>query len=420
MDKIADAKYVSPPEGAGASGSLPSLCMATTSCACDFKPLPFQRRPMGERDVVIDMKFCGVCHSDLHSAASHLKKEEYPFVPGHELAGVVRAVGRGVTKCQVGQHVGVGCIIDACLKCSKCKDGEEQACTKGSTGTYGSKDKHGRAGTFPPGGQTLGGYTTLTVVDEHFVVVIPQDYPLQFAGPVMCAGITMYDPLKKRGATKGTRVGIVGLGGLGVMGVKLAVALGCEVTVISRAESKRALAQNCGASHFLIHTDSQEMLEHAKSLDLILNTVPVFHDYLKFQTLLDGKNARQVILGLHKGLIAGFLTHAVTCGMSRVMASGIGGIKNTQEVIDLCHQNNIYPEVEVFSAERLNEVFEILDKANDKGLRYVMDIAGTLNADTEEKCKDKAPPDLGPSQSGFSLCGIICHSCKVLCCCKWC
>ena len=173
----------------------------------------------------------------------------------------------------------------------------------------------------------------------------------------MCAGITMYDPLKKRGATKGTRVGIVGLGGLGVMGVKLAVALGCEVTVISRAESKRALAQNCGASHFLIHTDSQEMLEHAKSLDLILNTVPVFHDYLKFQTLLDGKNARQVILGLHKGLIAGFLTHAVTCGMSRVMASGIGGIKNTQEVIDLCHQNNIYPEVEVFSAERLNEKF---------------------------------------------------------------
>lgn len=204
------------------------LCMACDDASCDFKPRRLQRRPVGPNDILIDVHFCGVCHSDLHFAAGHTAKiftaPQYPCVPGHEMAGVVAYVGEAVTRFRVGDHAGVGCMVDSCGECDKCLQGEEQAC-KSQVQTYGMLDKSGRAATVPTGRQTMGGYTNRMVVHERFAICIPTSYPLEKAGPVLCAGITSYEPLKKHGATTGTRVGIVGLGGLGVMGIKLAKAL---------------------------------------------------------------------------------------------------------------------------------------------------------------------------------------------------
>ena len=197
-------------------GGVESLCMATADASCDFKPLQVLRRPVGEYDVLIDMKYCGVCHSDLHSAAAHnsqMRAVQYPHVPGHELAGIVEAVGAKVSKVRVGQKVGVGCLVDSCLCCSKCDAGLEQKCPK-SVGTYQGQD-NGSGRALRPGDQTYtqGGYTTKHVCHEHFVIIIPESHPLQCAGPIMCAGITMYDPLKAHGMGPGNHVGIVGLGG---------------------------------------------------------------------------------------------------------------------------------------------------------------------------------------------------------------
>jgi hypothetical protein len=214
---------------------IPTLCMSCSDSKCDFHVTPFFRRALGEKDVLIKMKYCGVCHSDLHHAANHnhkMNKTKYPCVPGHELAGVVAGVGSKVNKVKIGDEVGVGCIVDSCLECDQCKKGEEQWCKKKIVGTYGARDRHGRAATYPVGGHTLGGYSQYHVCHEHFVITVPKGYPLSHAGPVMCAGITMYDPLIRHlRANKGKRIGIVGLGGLGVMGSKLARALDCHVTV---------------------------------------------------------------------------------------------------------------------------------------------------------------------------------------------
>jgi len=202
------------------------LCMACSDGKCDFKPMKFQRRALKPNDVLLDMKFCGICHTDLHNAAGHtaaLGLQAYPCVPGHELAGVCTAVGSAVTKVKVGDNVGVGCMVDSCGGCGACQRGEEQKCTS-QVGTYnhpGNKNRSGRADTFPLGGHTLGGYTTTFVVHENFAVIIPQSFPLEYAGPVMCAGVTLFDPLRRYGAGPGKTVAIVGIGGLGQMGVKV-------------------------------------------------------------------------------------------------------------------------------------------------------------------------------------------------------
>lgn len=200
---------------------------------------------------------------------------KFPCVPGHELSGVVEKVGSKVTKFKVGDHVGVGCMVDSCLKCKQCKGGQEQKCGK-QVGTYQAKDQNGRAECFPKGSHTLGGYTTKMVVHEHFAINIPKDYPLECAGPVMCAGITMFDPLKVHGVGKGSNVGIVGMGGLGILGVRIAKAMGCKVTAISRSSAKRDLAcsHTLGADSYVVSSDPQDMNANRGSLDLILNTIP--------------------------------------------------------------------------------------------------------------------------------------------------
>jgi len=403
-----------------ATGEIEALCMATKDAGCDFKPTVLPRREPGELDVVIDVKYVGVCHSDLHHAASHMakiKKVSYPAVPGHEIAGVVTAVGSKVTKFKVGDHAGIGCLVDSCLSCGKCKSGEEQKCEKDSVGTYGARDKHGRAAS--PTGYTLGGYTDKFVCTENFVVSIPKDYPLEAAGPVFCAAITMYDPLKKAGVGAGSKVGIAGLGGLGQMGVRLAKALGAEVSVLSRTASKKESAMEFGADNFIVYTDKDQVKENLKTLDLILNTVPVYHDYCSFNKFLN-KKGQQVILGLHEGLAATMLAaKIVPTSKPRVIHSGIGGMVNTQEVMDLCAKNNIVPKIKVFPVWELNSVYELLDSNNDEGIRYVMDIQGTLNEAAAEKCESVAAPKLSPAHSPFSKWSIVKELSWFICTGKW-
>ena len=242
------------------------VCLATDSDACDFQPRAFQRRGVGPHDVHIDMQYCGVCHTDLHVARGEtgsLLPVAYPCVPGHELAGICVAVGSEVTRFKVGDRVGVGCMVDACLTCSACKRGEEQMCIR-QTGTYCAKPS-ARAGV-PPGApnHTLGGYTTAFVVHERFGVKIPEGYPLEAAGPIMCAGVTLFDPLRRYGAGPGKKVAIVGLGGLGAIGVKIAKAMGAHVTAVTRSAAQAAFAKySCGADNALISSDAGAMRAYA-------------------------------------------------------------------------------------------------------------------------------------------------------------
>jgi len=377
--------------------------MACHDPACDFKPLKMQRRPVGDFDVLLDMKYCGVCHSDLHIAANHLKgvsPTEYPCVPGHELAGVCIQVGSKVSKVKVGDHVGVGCMLDSCKNCSNCKKGEEQKCSK-QVGTYNGKDYHGRATSHPPGRSTLGGYTSKFVVHEDFAILIPKDYPLEAAGPVMCAGITMYDPMRCYGVKEGHNVGIIGLGGLGQMGIRVAKALGAKVTAISRSSGKEAFAKECGADDFIVSSSAEDMKKHEGALDLILNTIPVYHDYCQYNMLSKKKGGKHVLLGLHAGLAGAMLANSMTFGGSRLMHSGIGGIPATQEVMDLCAKHKIMLKTEIVPCKDINKVYEALDSNNDGGVRYVLDIEKTLNEKTEEECT-LPPPNLhAPDSSGL-------------------
>mmetsp|Transcript_2911 Transcript_2911/g.3941 ORF Transcript_2911/g.3941 Transcript_2911/m.3941 type:complete len:402 (+) Transcript_2911:411-1616(+) len=381
---------------------IDTLVMACADSRCDFKPLRMKRRPLGPEDVQIEMKYCGICHTDLHIAADHvagiLGKTEYPCVPGHELAGICVAIGERVTKVKVGDQVGVGCMVDSCHNCNACRDNREQNCRK-QTGTYNGKVYSKRAATFPEERRTLGGYCTTMVVDQAFAILIPREMPLQYAGPIMCAGITMYDPLKLYGAGKNSRVGIVGLGGLGIMGIKLAKALGCSVVAISRTLAKKDLAIKAGATDVLASSDSSAMQAMANSFDLILNTIPVFHNYGAYQPLLKPKKGKQVLLGLHAGFAGAHVANKIRD--TSVKMSVIGGIKNTQEVVNLCAKEKIYPEAVIVGVNELNGVFQALDSSNDKGKRYVLDIA-TLNDQAFEKC-NSPPPVLGDNETQMSL-----------------
>lgn len=372
--------------------AIPALALAAYDASVDMKPLNFKRRALGEYDVHIEMKYCGVCHTDLHFAKNDLGNTEYPLVPGHELAGVCVAVGSKVTKFAVGDHVGVGCFVDSCLECKQCKSGDEQYCSKGMTGTYGGQPKHGRAECGEGQATTYGGYSTQMVVHEHFAIQIPKTYPLEKAGPLLCAAITMYDPLKHWGAKEGTRVGIAGLGGLGQMGVMLAKALGCHVTVLSRGDAKKEFAKKIGADRYIASTDKDEIAAAAKSLDLILNTISANHDIAEFLSLLDVSGVC-VQLGLAPK------PHAVSqlplmFGRTSLAGSLIGGIKNTQEVVNLCAEKGIFPEVEVHPVTDINRIYEALDSGNDTGVRYVLDLS-TLTEATFEACKSIAPPKFG-------------------------
>ncbi len=333
-------------------------------------PFAFERRDLRPNDVALDLLYCGVCHSDLHTARSDWPWTIYPVVPGHEIVGRVTAVGPEVTRYKVGDAVAVGCMVDSCQHCDQCRKGEEQLCREGNTGTYSSRDR-------VTGEATQGGYSKHLVVREEFVLRMPEGLDLARAAPLLCAGITTYSPLKTWGAGPGSRVGVIGLGGLGHMAVKLAVGLGAHVTVLSRTPDKAADAQALGADAFLVSADAEAMAQAASSFDLIIDTVPVRHDLNPYLPLLD-VDGTLVLVG-QVGPMDEFSSLPLLGGRRRISGSPIGGIRETQEVLDFCAGRGILPEVEMIRMDQINEAYERMERS-DVRYRFIIDMA-TLSAD---------------------------------------
>ncbi len=329
-----------------------------------FKTTTIERRDLGPKDVLIDIKYCGICHSDIHHVRGEWRKETYPLVPGHEIAGMVAAVGSEVTKHKVGDRVGVGCMVDSCGECENCKKGQEQYCLKGSTMTYGATDRYGMT--------TYGGYSTQVVVTEGFVLKIPEGLKLDSAAPLLCAGITTYSPLRHWGAGPGKRVAVVGLGGLGHMAVKLAHAMGAEVTVLSHSAGKQDDALRLGADHFQATGDPEAFKNLAKSFDLIVNTVSAKVDLDAYLSLLalDGTMVNVGAPGESMSLNAFSLIN----GRRSFAGSVIGGIPETQEMLDFCAAHGLGADIEVIAADKIDEAYARVLKS-DVRYRFVIDIA---------------------------------------------
>ncbi|MFF5298709.1 MULTISPECIES: NAD(P)-dependent alcohol dehydrogenase [unclassified Streptomyces] len=323
-----------------------------------------ERRAVREFDVLIDIKFAGICHSDIHQAQEGWGKAIFPMVPGHEIAGIVSEVGPGVTKFQVGDRVGVGCMVDSCRECDNCKAGLEQYCTGGNVGTYNALDKDGEP--------TYGGYSEKVVVDENFVLGIPEGIALDEAAPLLCAGITLYSPLKHWNAGPGKKVAIVGMGGLGHMGVKIAHALGAEVTVLSQSLRKQEDGLKLGADHYYATSDPKTFEELRGSLDLIISTVSAPLDLGAYLSLLKTDGAL-VNVGAPEEPVSLNL-FSVIGGRKTLAGSGIGGIRETQEMLDFCAEHGFGAEIELISAEQINEAYERV-LASDVRYRFVIDTA---------------------------------------------
>ncbi|ATB43687.1 alcohol dehydrogenase [Cystobacter fuscus] len=337
---------------------------AAPSAKAPLAPFSFERREPGPHDVLIDILFCGVCHSDIHTVRDEWGKAKYPLVPGHEIVGKVAQVGKSVTRYKVGDSVGVGCFVDSCRECDNCKAGEEQYCDRGMVGTYNAKDRQGTV--------TQGGYSTRITVDEQYVLRIPDSLPLDRAAPLLCAGITTYSPLRHFGVKAGDKVAVVGLGGLGHMGVKLAKEMGAEVTVLSTSEKKREDALALGARHFAATSDKDTFKKLAGSFNFILDTVSAPHDYNAYLGLLK-VDGTMVLVGLPEApvpLAAGPLVFR----RRRLAGSLIGGIRETQEMLDFCGKHNVAADIEVIPVQKINEAYERMIKS-DVRYRFVIDIA---------------------------------------------
>ncbi len=327
-------------------------------------PLDIDRRAVGPRDVRIDIKFCGICHSDIHFCRGEWGEVPYPAVPGHEIAGVVVEVGDEVTKHAAGDRVGVGCMVNSCRECENCLAGEEQYCLRGNTLTYGSTDRDGTV--------TYGGYSTHVVVDEDFVVRIPDGLELDVAAPLLCAGITTYSPLRHWGAGPGKKVAVVGFGGLGHMAVKIAHAMGAEVTVLSQSLRKQDDGLRLGADHYYATAERQTFKDLAGSFDLIINTVSAGIDIGSFLRLL-GTDGTLVNVGAPSEPLP--VPAFALIGQRRSFAgSSIGGIRETQEMLDFCAEHGIAAEIEVIGAEQINDAWERV-VASDVRYRFVIDVS---------------------------------------------
>ena len=347
---------------------IATRAFAATASDMPLAPYSFERRDPGPDDVAIAIKFAGVCHSDLHIVKNDLGNTRYPIVPGHEIAGIVTAVGANVTRFKAGDRVGVGCMVDSCRQCKPCQEGEEQYCVPGMTQTYGSPD--------PKGGEvgqkiTQGGYSDAIVVDQNYVLNIPDSIPLDAAAPLLCAGITTYSPLKTWNVGPSSKVAVVGLGGLGHMAVKQAAAMGAEVTVLSTSDRKKADAERMGAKHFLINSDKDAMKAAAEKFDLIINTVSATHEIAGHLQLL-AKDGTMVMLGLSTEGMPVFAM-PLLWRRRRIAGSLIGGIRETQEMLDFCAANNIACDIELIAPDRINEAYERMEKS-DVRYRFVLDI----------------------------------------------
>lgn len=327
-------------------------------------PYSFERREPRGHDVVIDIKYCGICHSDIHQAREEWGEAIFPMVPGHEIAGVVTAVGREVTKYKAGDKVGVGCFVDSCRKCAQCQKGLEQYCTEGLVLTYNSREKDGTP--------TMGGYSDRIVVDENYVLRMPEKLPLDACAPLLCAGITLYSPLVHWQAGPGKNVAIVGLGGLGHMGVKLAHALGAEVTVLSQSLKKQADGKRLGADHYYATSNPDTFTKLAGSFDLIICTVSAELSWKQYLDLLK-VDGTLVVVGLPDKPLAVEVFPLVTRRRS-LAGSMIGSIQETQEMLDFCAKHNLACDIEVIPIQRVNEAYERVVKS-DVRYRFVIDMA---------------------------------------------
>jgi uncharacterized zinc-type alcohol dehydrogenase-like protein len=336
---------------------------AATSATEPLTKTAITRRDVGPHDVAFDIHFAGICHSDIHTVKGEWGEPLYPVVPGHEIAGVVTAVGSEVTKVQVGDRVGVGCFVDSCRECDNCKAGLEQYCTgTGMVGTYNAVEKNGD--------KTYGGYSGAIVVDESYVLNIPDSIPLDAAAPLLCAGITLYSPLRHWNAGPGKRVAVIGLGGLGHMGVKLAAAMGAQVTVLSQSLKKMEDGLRLGADAYYAASDPDTFTELAGSFDLILNTVSANLDLGAYLGLL-ATDGTLVELGAPEYPLE--VPFFPLGGMRRSLAgSMIGGIPETQEMLDFCAQHDVQPEIEVIEPDYINEAYERV-LASDVRYRFVID-----------------------------------------------
>ncbi|MFE2039899.1 NAD(P)-dependent alcohol dehydrogenase [Streptomyces sp. NPDC059477] len=323
-----------------------------------------ERRAVGEHDILIDIAFSGICHSDIHQAHEGWGEAIFPMVPGHEIAGIVAEVGPGVTRYAVGDRVGVGCLVDSCRTCENCKAGLEQYCTNGNVGTYNSIGKDGEP--------TYGGYAQTIVVDENYVLRIPEGIGLDEAAPLLCAGVTTYSPLRHWNAGPGKKVAVVGLGGLGHMAVKLAHALGAEVTVLSQSLRKREDGLKLGADHYHATSDPKTFEELAGTFDLILSTVSAPLDFAAYLRLLRTDGAL-VNVGAPEEPISLSL-FSVMDGRKTLAGSGIGGIPETQEMLDFCAAHGLGAEIEVIRADQINEAYERV-LASDVRYRFVIDVS---------------------------------------------
>jgi alcohol dehydrogenase (NADP+) len=335
---------------------------ATPAAKAPFAKTTIQRRDLGPNDVLIKVAFAGICHSDIHTGREEWGDALFPLVPGHEIAGTVEEVGSDVGKYAVGDRVGVGCMVDSCRECENCLAGEEQYCLNGNVGTYNSIGKDGRP--------TEGGYSTHIVVDENYVLGIPEGIELDVAAPLLCAGITLYSPLKHWKAGPGTKVGIVGMGGLGHMGVKIAHALGAEVTVLSQTLSKQEDGKSFGADHYYATSDDATFTELAGYFDLIINTVSAVLPMGKYLSLL-GLNGTLVNVGAPPEPLE--VPVFALMGMRRSWAgSGIGGIRETQEMLDFCAEHGLGAEIETISGDQIDEAWDRVVGSNVR-YRFVID-----------------------------------------------
>lgn len=334
----------------------------------ELKLYEFNRREVGSNDVQIDILYCGVCHSDIHMAHNDWGMSVYPLVPGHEIIGRVISTGSDVQSFQEGQLVGVGCMVDSCRECSACKQDLEQHCEKGMVMTYGSPDPHGADAI------TQGGYSVQIVVDQDFVLNVSEELDTKAVAPLLCAGITTYSPLRQWNIKSGDKVGVIGLGGLGHMGVKLAAAMGAQVVMITTSPEKGADAKRLGAIDVLVSKDEEQMAAHAGSFDFLLNTIPVGHNLDPYIPLLKlGKT--MAVVGATP---AEMNTMGIVFGRNIIAGSLIGGIKETQEMLDFCAEHNITSDVEIIGMQEINDAYERVMKSDVK-YRFVIDMQSMKN-----------------------------------------
>ncbi|KRG63347.1 hydroxyacid dehydrogenase [Stenotrophomonas humi] len=344
---------------------MKTLGYAAFDTTSPLAPYAFERRELRGNDVAMEILYCGVCHSDLHTARNDWGWSYYPIVPGHEIVGRVIEVGPDVTRYRLGDHVAVGCMVDSCMECDQCHKGEEQLCREGNTGTYAGADRI-------TGEHTHGGYSKHLVVREEFCLRMPEGLDLARAAPLLCAGITTWSPLRTWNVGPGSRVGVIGLGGLGHMAVKLAVGLGAEVTVLSRSPDKQADALALGADRLLVSSDEAAMKQARSAFDLIIDTVPVKHALGPYLPLLD-VDGTLVIVG-QVGPMDEINSVPLLLGRRRVAGSPIGGIRETQEMLDFCAEKNILPDCEMIRMEEINHAYERMEKS-DVRYRFVIDMA---------------------------------------------